>query len=423
VTRGCVASLFFVTALAGLHAFGARPPSADVVVVWSITNPQSPVPETLAIDVARELKRSAASRGLTFQIKTITGRSFPKAFRDARASHAEPDVLVFTSMTVLKGLPARHSMGPLDGIDDDPEIAASLVKVSETLDGLRTLTRGHSARAWKYLVTTSPHHEAARVLATPPIACNAPNTLAGASQVAQRAVSALLTQDEEALNELSTTGRYPDDALPMERPKHVLGHVIPPPHRLVLDAKACDVWGNERFAVVDVTALIQGDSEIGDEHVTVVVVGVSGSPAVLGVGRSRNLPDALHDRHLRAAPALPKTLPSLDVIGPPDRSAHGRTPVGNRPTLEWRRPSDGGSFVYFVEAQDGEPRLSDQPERWVNNTFYPLVRERGEISLHPSIVRTPAPFGSYYPNRWRIWAIDRDGNLSRSDWRILFWNK
>jgi hypothetical protein len=59
----------------------------------------------------------------------------------------------------------------------------------------------------------------------------------------------------------------------------------------------------------------------------------------------------------------------------------------------------------------------------VNNTFYPLVRERGEISLHPSIVRTPAPFGSYYPNRWRIWAIDRDGNVSRSDWKMLFWNK
>ena len=109
------------------------------------------------------------------------------------------------------------------------------------------------------------------------------------------------------------------------------------------------------------------------------------------------------------------------LVSPEDRSSHDRMPIEHRPTLEWRRPSNGGPFFYLIESQEGEPGTV-RPVRWQNNQFSLVSEEFPDIGRGPAVIRTQAPFGSgHRPYRWRIWAIDRGGYVAQSDWRTIFY--
>jgi hypothetical protein len=326
--------------------------------------------------------------------RTLTDDDNPT---DARARHEEPDILVFNNMSIIKGLPLKSPAGPLEGIDNDASVAASLINVSESLESL-------APRSWKYLVGTSRHSAAARALATRTIDCAfreaddpSPTLIDRNSgplpDVAQRAVTAFLTQDESTLNVLAG-GAYPEDTLPIERSRSVFDKVIPAPSRSIQEVKTCSTWGNRRLAFVDVVTAFESSAEVGYRSLLAIVDDGDDHPRLLALGGPHKLVASLR-RHQQL---LTGGRPSISIdppmlVSPEDRSSHDRMPIEHRPTLEWRRPSNGGPFFYLIESQEGEPGTV-RPVRWQNNQFSLVSEEFPDIGRGPAVIRMRAPFGA-----------------------------
>jgi hypothetical protein len=397
---------------------------AHHIVVWKIGSPWFATESSPSTGIPGDIQRAAKGIGFDLEVHGFTARSFRRAFLEARAKHIEPDILVINNIGVIKGMPPRNRGGRLEGIDADPDVAASLINVSESLEPL-------APRSWKFLVATSRHHAEARALATRPIDCafrlNGDASAAFIDRrsaplldVAQRSVAAFLTQDEAALNALSG-GHYPEGALPVERSRTVLGTIIPPVSRSISEVKTCGAWGNRNLAFIDAVATFESANEVGYRSFLAIVGVDDGRPGLLGLGASRDLIGTLRrNQQMLDDGRMPLAMEPPLLIKPADRSSQDRMPIEDRPTLEWRRPSIGGPFMYLIEVQlaDGG---TDRPERWRGNQFFPVEKEFSLVGRGAAVTKVKAPFGAgHQPYRWRIWAVDRSGGVARSVWRIVF---
>jgi len=82
--------------------------------------------------------------------------------------------------------------------------------------------------------------------------------------------------------------------------------------------------------------------------------------------------------------------------------------------LSWVAP---GAAFCLVEWQYGQPKGAD----WEGSGFAFVRRSADDIESAPPI-KMRAPFGvGHQPHRWRIWAINRRGDVARSPWRVLFY--
>jgi hypothetical protein len=243
---------------------GARPTRS--LVIWRVGSPATPFARLPQVVPPAAFERQAKALGMRIESPGLTGIGVRQAFLRARAQHREPDVLVFSNIGIIRGLPPIAGRGRLIGLDEEPSIAGSLIKVSESFDAL-------APRTLKYLVSTSPNHADARALAIRTIDCSSADAdnknvrVSGThgtslTDAADRSARAYLNQDYGALASLSG-GRYPDGALPVERTERVLGTTILPVRRALGESRVCSSWGNGRFVLATIVTAFQSEAEVG----------------------------------------------------------------------------------------------------------------------------------------------------------------
>jgi len=362
-----------------------------------------------------ELRAAAGKLGYTLHVRSLTGYGFRRAFLEAWARHEEPDILIVESLASIRGVPASSPTGPSEGIDADPQVAGSLVKVSGSFDSIKR-------RAWKFLVRTSPRYEVARALALRPIDCVqltgrafpswTDETHGVLTDAATKAVVAHVSNDAATLDQLSGD-HYPDDALPIQRRRRSLGVDYDPLPRAVHQAQVCAGFGNQRVAFVDVVVAFEGPDEMGYRDL-VAFVGLRGAePRLLALSEAPDIFPVLLDGVQRMAFSdTPTPLSAPTLTAPTDGATIRR---GRTPHLTWRPPSSQQPF-YIVEWQEGEPYM-EQPRQWLRDRLAVVPPLPAFRAGHP--VSFPSPFPCARSERWRVWAISRAGDYSRSEWRMF----
>jgi hypothetical protein len=170
-------------------------------------------------------------------------------------------------------------------------------------------------------------------------------------------------------------------------------------------------FGNSRLAFVLLAEVGQGEKAFGMAHSAVILRKLGNSWKVLLFLPDRSLPDiegllGTFDRlGLDEGPA--EEVPKVTLLAPADHARLERHP---RSDIEWA-PVDPNLAAYVIESQFGQLRR----EYWSQSAIkvvWPIPNE--------SSIRMEMPFGAgKQPHRWRVWAIDKSGNISTSDWRVI----
>jgi len=372
--------------------------SAPVVHVWKVGSPH--VGDTPAPDIPPLLDAEARRLGFALDVRVFPAKDFATAFFQARVTNDEPDVLVIDNMGHINGI--TTPLGTFQGIASDPNVAAVLLKVSDSL-------KEFQRTPWEFLIRTSKHHAEAKALATRPIDCAARGVEAIASALSTTAVQAV---DAYFQNSSVTFGELvsgdPSDT----------SMFLPREPRSLTDVRACDGWGNDRLAFVQVVAAFEAQNEVGYRTFIAAVASVDSRPRVLMLSTSNNIIWMLQ----REAPPLrhdgPDAMPEPPSITAPDDGASAsRMPPDTRPMISW---THRGAAFFLVEWQFGMPGGKD----WEGSGFAFVPAKAAATQSGETSITMRAPFGvGKQPHRWRIWAVSDRGDVARSGWRtILFTN-
>jgi len=373
----------------------AQHPSPVVVHVWKVGSPHRGDMPVAAIPSS--LDAEARRLGFELQMRVFRARDFASAFFSARVTNDEPDILVIDNMGHIDGI--TTPLGSFDGIASDPNVAAILVRVSESLHEFQPAP-------WEYLIRTSKHHAQAKALATRPIECQSTWPDAVGSPVLKTAEQAVVAYFLDATSTYTglVSGDPTDTAIR-----------LPHEPRSITDVRVCDGWGSDRLAFMQVVAAFEGQDEIGYRTFLAAVASVGGEPRALMLGGSTTIIPALRRD---AAPFFTDaTGPAVEppiVVAPEDGATATRMPPETRPMVSWI--TRGAAFC-LIEWQFGQ----STGEKWEGSGFA-FVRNGPETSRDGAPVTMRAPFGvGRQPHRWRIWAISDRGDVARSPWRTLFY--
>jgi len=374
---------------------GAQHTSTVVVQVWKVGSPHrgdipvAAIPSSLDTD-ARRL-------GFALQMRVFGARDFASAFFAARVTNDEPDILVIDNMGHIDGI--TTALGSFDGIASDPNVAAVLVRVSESL-------REFQPTPWEYLIRTSKHHAQAKALATRPIECQSTWRDAVGSPVLTTAEQAVAAYFNDAMTTYAdlVSGDPADTAIR-----------LPHEPRSMTDIRVCDAWGTDRLAFMKVVAAFEGHDEIGYRTFLAAVASVGGAPRALMLGGETTIINTLRrDVAPFSTDATGSVVQPPIVVAPEDGATASRMPPETRPMVSWI--TRGAAFC-LIEWQFGQ----GTGEKWEGSGFA-FVRNGPETSRDGATVTMRAPFGvGRQPHRWRIWAIGERGDVSRSPWRSLFY--
>jgi hypothetical protein len=373
----------------------AQRSSAAVLQVWKVGSPHQG--DTPTSSIPPLLNAAALRLGLALELRVFSAKDFASAFFQARVTNDEPDVLVIDNMGHINGITTR--LGSFQGIGSDPNVAAVLVKVSDSL-------KEFQPSSWEYLIRTSKRYAEAKALATRPIDCGprgVPLNGSGLSNTAEQAVIAYFQNDAAKFDAL-VSGNSADTAI----------H-LPHEPRSLTDVRVCDGWGNDRLGFFQVIAAFESRDEIGYRTFIAAVASIDGRPRVPMLSSSNSIIGVLQ----REAPPLrtggPGTMlqpPSINA--PDDGTSATRMPPTARPVLSW---THRGAAFYLIEWQFGQPKGKD----WEGSGFVFVPAKTGTPTDQASIA-TQAPFGvGRQPHRWRVWAVSDRGDVARSDWRTLFY--
>jgi hypothetical protein len=193
--------------------------------------------------------------------------------------------------------------------------------------------------------------------------------------------------------------------------KMLLGESTTKDHRensnKLSDIKVCAVWGNQRLAFVNTAVVLEGDRELGQRTNLIVLIRSGATWEVKVVSRDVGIISKLAEELPTLSSESPGGRLQVPVLkNPPDRARVPRRPP---PELEWVN-AGADTAVYLIESQFQWDRAN-----WSGSAF--------ELTLPPGAERTirmAAPFGvGMQPHRWRIWAIDKAGNVQIGEWRII----
>ena len=368
---------------------------AIVVHVWKVGSPHrgdTPVP-----NIPPLLDAEAHRRGFALDMRVFRAKDFASAFFAARITNEEPDILVVDNMGHIEGI--TTPLGSFQGIGSDPNVAAVLVRVSDSL-------KAFQPTPWEYLIRTSKHYAEAKALATRPIDCDSlgPEGIgSGLSKTAEQAVIAYFENARNTFADL-VSGDPADTAM-----------YLPHEPRSLTDVRVCDGWGNDRIAFVEVIASFEARDEVGYRRFLAAVASVDDRPRVLMLGDSNSIIPVLQ----RQAPPFHDDAPTA-VLQPPvimtpdDGATATRLPPASRPMVSWKNRDAAFSLV---EWQFGRGRGED----WEGSGFAFVPANAGTRS-DPASLTIRAPFGvGRQPHRWRIWALSARGDVARSEWRTLFY--
>jgi hypothetical protein len=373
----------------------AQRSSAIVVHVWKVGSPHrgdTPVPSIPPL-----LDAEAQRRGFALDMRVFQAKDFASAFFAARITNDEPDILVVDNMGHIEGI--TTPLGSFQGIGSDPNVAAVLVRVSDSL-------KAFQPTPWEYLIRTSKHYAEAKALATRPIACGSSGPEGIGSGLSKTAEQAVIAYFENASNTFAdlVSGDPADTAI----------H-LPHEPRSITDVHVCDGWGNDRIAFVQAIASFEARDEVGYRTFLAAVASVDDRPRVLMLGDSNGIIPVLQSEappfHNEAPAAV--LLPPI-ITTPDDGATATRMPRASRPMVSWK--SRDAAFS-LVEWQYGQGKGED----WEGSEFAFVPTDAGTYSDLASVA-IQAPFGvGRQPHRFRIWVFSARGDVARSEWRTLFY--
>jgi hypothetical protein len=373
----------------------AQRSSAIVVHVWKVGSPHrggTPVPSIPPL-----LGAEAHRRGFALDMRVFRAKDFASAFFAARITNDEPDILVVDNMGHIEGI--TTPLGSFQGIGSDPNVAAVLVRVSDSL-------KAFQPTPWEYLIRTSKHYEEAKALATRPIDCDSSGPEGIGSGLSKTAEQAVVAYFENAPNTFA--------ALVSGDPADTAIH-LPHEPRSITDVRVCDGWGNDRIAFVQVIASFEARDEVGYRTFLAAVASVDDRPRVLMLGDSSSIIPVLQGQAPMFQDDAPAVVLQPPVIVAPDEGATAtRMPPGSRPMVSWKKRD---AAFFLVEWQFGQGVGED----WEGSGFAFVAANAGTHSDSASLT-IRAPFGiGRQPHRWRLWMVSARGDVARSEWRTLFY--
>jgi len=167
----------------------AQRSSAIVVHVWKVGSPHrgdTPVPSIPPL-----LDAEAHRLGFALEMRVFPAKDFASTFFTARSTNDEPDILVIDNMGHIEGI--TTPLGSFHGIGPDPNVAAVLVRVSDSL-------KAFQPTAWEYLIRTSKHYPEAKALAIRTIDCGSSGPEGIGSGLSKTAEQAVIAYFENAPN-------------------------------------------------------------------------------------------------------------------------------------------------------------------------------------------------------------------------------
>jgi hypothetical protein len=228
-----------------------QPASASdygTILVWRVGSPYTG--ETPDTNVQYNLQVAAAAIGSSIRVESFPARGFAETLFSAMETHQEPDVIAFDNHAVLTG--ATTPLGTFVGIESNPNVSSSLIEVTNSLADLTAPRRG-----WQYLLSNSPNHEAARLLALQSPGCMANAMPSDLQPIARRISDAYLEQ--------AATVKADND------PERLIagGTRTGPLH--VVETTTCRYFGNSRLAFVSLISSYTSPTAIGQMPVTLVL--------------------------------------------------------------------------------------------------------------------------------------------------------
>jgi hypothetical protein len=179
-------------------------------------------------------------------------------------------------------------------------------------------------------------------------------------------------------------------------------------------------FGNSKIAFVMLPVAVSNDKVYGMRHINFLLRNQSDGWRILymypdvkmsdgksGLGASGNLGFVQSFDDAITADQADSPPPAAVLIDPPDGAELPRFP--ERPIISWRSESSANA-AFIVESQFG----------WSGDHWSPsyLTFAEGARLTQPFSER--APFGQgRQPHRWRIWTLDRSGEVSLSEWRTI----
>ena len=225
--------------------------------------------------------------------------------------------------------------------------------------------------------------------------------IAAVQELSQQAVRNFVTADAQSLEAIVDPEAAPFEAIDRERAKRLLS------------VQPLATFGNSRLAFVLLGAVGEGEQSFGLVHFGVVLRKTGVHWKVWLFLRDRSLPDL--EQVLQSFDRLgleeggARVMPKVTLLAPADHAQLQRFP---RPEIEWSTV-DAPLATYVVESQFSIRNLGR--EFW-GPSGIELV---SPVSVGPSI-RMQAPFGGGEdPHRWRVWAINKAGIVSTSEWRVI----
>jgi hypothetical protein len=170
-------------------------------------------------------------------------------------------------------------------------------------------------------------------------------------------------------------------------------------------------FGNSRLAFVLLAEVGQGEKAFGMTHSAVILRKLGNSWKVLLFLPNSSLPtiEGLLGNfdHLGLDEGPRDAAPNVTLLAPADHARLMRYPPSD---IEWS-PVDPNLATYVIESQFCQLRR----EYWSQSA----IKVVSPIPYESSI-RMEMPFGvGKQPHRWRVWAIDKSGIVSTSDWRVI----
>lgn len=267
---------------------------------------------------------------------------------------------------------------------------------------------------WWFLVKDSPDTEQAKAfllwLEEPPVQQPySPRTeLLSAEQKA--AVSSAAIQIVQARLQSSTPpAQLLDPALASSSWNLILSHYAKSPDVPHPSPSILEIGGNENLAFVSVDTPLDTGRIFGIVHSFLLfrkhdsdwkLIFLDDNDSVDGVARLFDRFDSLN------LADLPPGMTDVTLRAPVDEESLTRFP---KPWLVFTTSGTPACLI-GVESQ-----YADQNGRTWSPGRLDWVRDTGDKTI-----RTPAPFGAgFQPHRWRVWAVDKAGFITLSEWRTI----
>lgn len=380
-----------ICALAGLAlGMAAHGQTGPTIRVWRVGSPHTgDMPATTAPPA---LHRELARHGMSLTIEAFPARGFASTFLDAVTRNAAPDVLAFDNFGILDGISVRDEK--FDGIRQEPTTRRDLVRVTGAFDALLGPQRG-----WTFLFSSSPNHGAARRFAEAATACSE----AAAATDLHRDLMGLAPAVARTYLEAGTAAVQASD------PDRLSTAAAAQEPLTVRVARPCHVWANTKLAFVSVNASYETQSSIG--HIPVLLVFRRPSFEWLLLAAARD--PVSNGPFTRQVPRLIARLdqdaqtlafPHPATLLSPTDGQFPLPPRGQRfGTFTWRpSPSDDvvAEITEFAYKDDARLVLSHRPHPGT-----------------PNRVSAGALWTTRGPWNWRLWSINRSGDVAFSETR------